>query len=218
MPIDGKHFSVRGDYPLKQSRRPRAQAHKSNCLRFVEVSALWAAAVVGVVAILVSSVDSKEKMQVIQGQLDEMRSQQRPVLWVISRLGAPTYIPNDLGKGRLVWTVHLTNYGKNIVAGGTLRAYMRLGNEEFAPSFGEPNAGEPLSPVAPGQEITYSVVSRPGITKDDIASFRRDEATAQIKLLADYSDLAGAGHRTEICLSLSNGDSAAFCATGNRVR
>jgi hypothetical protein len=69
-----------------------------------EVYGLWAAAIVGVVAITVSSIDSHDQKAVLQGQLNEMRAEQRPNLWVESDLGAPTFVAAG---GQIIWTIPL---------------------------------------------------------------------------------------------------------------
>ena len=142
----------------------------------------------------------------MQGQLNEMRAEQRPNLWVASDLGAPTFVAAG---GQIIWTIHLTNYGKNFVVRGTIHKFMLLGDSGFTPSYGEPK-DVLISPVAPGQVITYTVVSPPGVTSERLGSLLATSGGIQIKLVMEYQDLAGSLYRSTVHLTRTNAGSIAF--------
>jgi hypothetical protein len=72
-----------------------------------EVMGLWAAAFVGVVAIIVGSRDSGDQRAVMQGQLNEMQAEQRP--WI----GGPNSVSGDLAKdGTVKFTMIFRNVGR----------------------------------------------------------------------------------------------------------
>jgi hypothetical protein len=197
--------------------------------------ALWVAAAVGAYAIHSSTSDSElarqemvdqvkamrdqagkmgdqvkamnDQATAMKQQLAEMQAEQRPNLWVTSNLGAPEY---GAASQQVVWTVHLTNYGKNFVAKGTIHKFMLLGHGNFVTSYGEP-ANEQITPVAPGQEIIFSVISRPIVTADQLKTFLGITGGIQIKLVAEYEDLAGGHYRSTMCVLRTNAGSIAFC-------
>ena len=190
-------------------------------LHTLEVLALTAAAVVGLLAIRASSKDAEEQRILMQGQLDamqgqinEMRAEQRPNLWVTSDLGAPHLVTRgaDVDHAQVVWTVQLTNYGKGFVARGSWHTYIRVSNREFVRSLGQPDDVE-IGPVAPSQVITTSVVSsevsrpRSGVFSDAIGD-------VQIKLVIDYWDTTGNKYKSIICLGATNAKSIGFCPGG----
>lgn len=174
-----------------------------------EVYGLWAAAVVGIAAIVASSIDSHHQKEVMQKQLEEMRVEQRPNLWVLSDLSAPEYVP--IG-GQIIWTVRLTNYGKSFVAKGTVDKYILIGHGAFIPTYREKSdpSMDQLTPIAPGQVVTETVVSPPGVTPEQFSSLLATTGGIQIKLVMEYQDLAGERYSSIVHLSRTNAGSIAF--------
>jgi hypothetical protein len=181
-------------------------------MRFLEVFGLWAAAIVGLIAIHASTSDSRDQRVLMQAQIAEMRAEQRPILWVKSDLGAPVYYENV---HQIIWTVHLTNYGKNMVSDGAAHTSMLLDGLESAPE-GKPDRTD-VGPVAPSQDITISVVSGPGISAEQWNSLLTRTGGIRIKLAIEFGELSGARFRSIICLARTNAGSISFCPGVGKV-
>jgi hypothetical protein len=154
----------------------------------------------------------------MRDQLDEMQAEQRPNLWFGGNLGSPQLLETAPGSGQILWTVHLTNYGKTFVAGGTMHKEIKIGNGTFEPSYKEPEAGAAIGPTAPNQDIFVTVVSRPGITATYYNSALLTREGIQVKLVADYHDLGSKQFQSSMCLKRTNAGSIAFCPVGNSLR
>lgn len=135
-----------------------------------------------------------------------MRVEQRPNLWVVSDLGTPAFVAAD---GQIIWTIRLTNHGKSFVSRGNVHDFMLLGDSGITSSYGEPKDVQ-TSPVAPGQVITYTIISPPGVTSQRLGSLLATSGGIQVKLVLEYQDLAGTRYRSTVHLTRTNAGSIAF--------
>jgi hypothetical protein len=207
----------------RSTRAARSREHRGKRQSAEQVTAHWtrnlgiftfALVVVGIVAAIVSY----SQWRSMRDQLDEMQAEQRPNLWFGSNLGSPQFLETAPGSGQILWTVHLTNYGKAFVAGGTLRKGIKIGNGAFHPSYKEPEAGAAIGPTAPDQEIFVTVVSRPGLAASYYNSALMTNDGIQVKLVADYHDLGSKQFQSSMCLKRTNAGSIAFCPVGNSLK
>jgi hypothetical protein len=155
---------------------------------------------------------------VFNGQLNEMRSEQRPVLWTGGNLGTPLLYTNPQnGQGQVYWTVHFTNYGRGFASSGTAQTFIKLGDAPFEKSYGQPNFSV-LSPVAPNQDMFLTVISKPGTAPDDFAALSKREDAFSVKFEIRYLDLAGTTFETGFCLIKLLSGAIKYCATDNYVK
>jgi hypothetical protein len=99
---------------------------------------------------------------------ENLRSKQRPIIWLTNNLGAPQFIPNlnkADGTGQIVWDWHFRNYGKTPARHITYRDFMRIENitEESHGATG-PSIGAPLPT---GKDDFATVVSHPAISQTE---------------------------------------------------
>jgi hypothetical protein len=106
---------------VQELQRQNDEANPRNIrerrLRMAEVIGLWLAAGIGLVAVIVASLDARGQRGVMQGQLNEMQAEQRPWLRVDATPGDFVVLdpPGTVAYPTIVFNPHfiITNVGKS---------------------------------------------------------------------------------------------------------
>jgi hypothetical protein len=153
---------------------------------------------------------------------DQFTKDQRPYVWLTNNgIGKPEFAPspNSAGTGQVVWTYHYTDYGKTPAYNIHISHAIRVGDRPFQ-SYGF--KGKTLgAPLPPGNDVFVTVVSDPGIPKEDwdrLVSKSNIKRTVSIHVRMEYSDATGGDYETGICLRLQNNGAIAYCRDGNFIR
>jgi len=183
----------------------RSQRTKAKTLkRFSEVLPRYigAAATIGLgIFAYMAWNESTRTTAALQGQLDAMQLDQRPLLWVIN-VGNPAY---DDTTGQVFLSWFGGNIGKGIAYNVVFDQYIKLGNERYQPgrSHGanaiELTQSQPLI-LPPNLQYNATVLSRPGIKKDFYTQSINTDFDMGILIDFSYSDASGKNrYTTAVC-------------------
>jgi hypothetical protein len=200
---------------LKGSKKPDTEDDSHRYERTVaestkSISRLTLALVfVGIIGALVAY----RTLRAIEGQLDEMRDEQIPIIWAGKNLGAPERFRNEkTGMIQVYWSFHFTNDGKGFVTGGTYETFIKLGNGQFVRSYGQSDANK-LTPIAPTDDQFFTIISAP-MTQEAIDSISKTERGISIKATFIYFGTSAKSHETSVCLTKLLSGAIQFCDGG----
>jgi hypothetical protein len=155
--------------------------------------------------------EAQKTTTAIQGQLDTMKADQRPLVWVT--FNSPPQYNDDTGQ--VSWNWGYNNVGKGIAYNVVFMSYIKIGNEAFqkARSYNVNNSIE-LTPSEPvdlppfGALQPYSTIySRPGIGKDYFTKLLNTDKGMGFLVKFHYTDASGTNSFDNATCSerLSNG-------------
>jgi hypothetical protein len=154
---------------------------------------------------------SKEQFDTAQkASLSQFHQSERPYVWVKSgELGTPEFVLDktpatgaDLTTGQVVWTFHVTNYGKSPALNVMAETYMRVGPKKpFRKSFKTDDVVTIGTPLAPGEDDAFGVISNPEIDPDKLREYLKLDNAIGIRARITYTDAEGTPYETGICLS-----------------
>ena len=117
MPDQEKPNDRYGTAPEDAYKEASSKNRRERRLRMLEVIGLWLAAGVGLLAVIVASLDARGQRGVMQGQLNEMQAEQRPWLRVDVTPGDFVVLdpPGTVAYPTIVFNPHfiITNVGKS---------------------------------------------------------------------------------------------------------
>jgi hypothetical protein len=197
----GKRVS---DPPPKRKRWPTAAGWSA-----IAAMASCVSALISLVALYFSQQDAVEQSR-------EIHAEQRPVIWVgTNQVGAPRFVINPLtGAGQIVWTFHFSNFGKSIVARGTGKMFLKVGDKDFERSFEQDKSGIVIVPIVPSEDVFTSVISRPGITNAQFEALLLRDKAIQLKAVFDYADPSGSQYESVVCLAHLRTGAILYCDGG----
>ena len=153
------------------------------------------------------------QLKIMQGQLEEMRDEQMPIIWVGKNLGTPEFYRNEkTGMIQVLWSFHFTNDGKGFVTHGTHETFIRVGTGEFVKSYGQPDINR-LTPIAPTDDQFLTVISAP-MSPDYVDSISKTERAFSIMAKFTYFGADDKPHETAICLTKLLAGAIQFCDGG----
>lgn len=177
------------DYPKRKFDERRAEREKENATERAErrtANATWFIAILTLVIALVGFF----QWWVLSGTLDEMRAEQRPAIWIGDNWGGPEYLKQ---LDQVIWDVPFANRGKGLVRDGTYRSFIKVGSGDYVRSFGQPEQGSLIPPLAAGQHIFTTIVGRPHQTDRPI-KIAVSAARIKLRIVVRYrSRQAGGG-------------------------
>ena len=118
--------------------------------------------------------------------------------------------PNDPSRGQILWTFHVTNFGRTPAHALSCKKFYKLAGKPWSRSYLEPP--EDVGSVLPqGVEDTYSVVSAP-MRKADFEKLLTLSDGITLKAQMFYTDFYGTQYETGICMTRLNMGAIAYCA------
>ena len=149
---------------------------------------------------------------------DRFRDDQRPYIWVTNTgIGTPEFHPNpDTNPpiGQVLWTIHYTNFGKAPAYGTINHKFIRIGeNSKYRKSY-RANLPPPQgsgAPTPPGKDDFITVVSAPGISRDEFDRLMKISRSFSAKFIIEYTDAYGGKYETAICLHNLGTGSIQYC-------
>lgn len=140
--------------------------------------------------------EAQQTTRAIQGQLDVMKADQRPLMWVIDAAPTPQYHDDT---GQVSWTWLYNNIGKGMAYNMVFTSYIKLGNEVFQKGrSSNANNSIELLPSEP-EDVPPSmsthpyatVYSRPGIGKDYFSKLLTTDRAIGLLVRFHYTDASG---------------------------
>lgn len=165
-------------------------------------------------AAIESATTLKTALQTVR---ENFRTEQRPVIW-LTNIGTPEFIlgnPTD-NSGQIVWSWHMTNYGKTPALHMLFRQFMQIENR-IESSYHDPtqSVGAPL----PTYKDDFStVISRPGISADEFKRLAETDRFIGISGNITYDDIYGAKYETTFCLLHLRSGAIGYCKEGNDIK
>ena len=127
-------------------------------------------------------IESRRGTAALEGQLKAMQTDQRPYIWVTNTLPIINFRATTGTNTRQVtidW--QFTNYGRGVAYHFRLAHFIKIGaNSQYIVSYGanEQNPWNAEGVMPPGKINFNTVISRPGITQDDLS--KRAKSTSQL--------------------------------------
>jgi hypothetical protein len=142
---------------------------------------------------------TRGQLNVMQGQLDAMERDQRPIVWITNNLAVPEFKLLPDNKTHVVWNFEYTNYGKSFAYDVRVDQFMLLEPGPFKRSSGGKRAaiGGDLPPG--GTKSNWgSIVSEP-IDRPDYERLLKIETGIVALLEFEYMDAIGKRYTAKIC-------------------
>jgi hypothetical protein len=176
----------------RHRQEDNSQHRRDRLWQRAEVIALAAAAVVGVVAIVVGNADSRHQQKLMRGQLNAMQNAERPAIWISDQTGAPKFG----WQNQVVWQYSFKNYGQTTAQNVTFADFIKVGDKYVGqplPKFG--------GQMPAGKSMDAEVVSPPDITTPDKpAQLLEEDRAIGVLVEFDYSDAVGKRYHDAICM------------------
>ncbi|MGA8030116.1 MAG: hypothetical protein WB992_23460 [Bryobacteraceae bacterium] len=167
-------------------------------------------------AVVAAQQSGQSARDAIRQARDQFKDEQRPYLWLTNNgFGNPDFLALSAypGHGQILWTYHISNYGKSPARDVGLLDWIKIDDGPFVLSYGMRQQGSHSGPIPPGGEIIATVISS-RITSREFAadtSPTKQGGTISIRAHIVYSDSYGANYETGICLTKLNAGNTAFC-------
>jgi hypothetical protein len=160
--------------------------------------------------------------ETLKATMDNFKQDQRPYVWLTNDLAHPLFVlkPENLsGIGQVVWDLHYTNYGKTPALGMRLAIYMKVGDRNFALSFGSDSNGN-LEPLPPTKSDFTTVISVPYINPDEWKTLAKTDKAITIAGAINYSDGLVGDYESDFCLTQLASGAVMYCQDmkGNQMR
>lgn len=149
---------------------------------------------------------------------EQFRKDQRPYVGQTSKsTEGPKWLerPNDPQMGQILWTWHMTNYGKTPANNISYSQEIKIGDKPFVLSF-EEKGRDIGAPLPTGQDALATVVSSP-MQKAEFEKLLRMEESVSIRILISYGDSEGRQYNSGLCLKRTNAGSISYCKKGNYI-
>ena len=132
--------------------------------------------------------ESKNTTAALQGQLDVLREQQRPFLYlsnIAPSVGGWPSFHTDTGQIR--WAFDYTNFGHSVAYNSFPEIFIKIGDESFQPSSAD---GKRVTHVdlPPNALVAAYVWSRKGFNADYFNTLMKQDGAIEIKVKFHYFD------------------------------
>ena len=147
---------------------------------------------------------------------DSFREEQRPYVWLMNQLGSPGLALVKPPTGQILWSWHLTDYGKTPAYKLVRKQYIKLsGDKIFTPSWDEQSISHTPIPLPPNKDDFNTVISRPGITAQEFNALMQQDEGIIIRIVVNYVDSYGEHYETGICLGHLASGAIEYTEQGN---
>lgn len=152
---------------------------------------------------------AEETLKVAQ---DNFREEQKPDISLTDALGGPEFVPDQAhpGLGQVIWTYHYQNAGRSPATEVTRKHYIKIGNLQFTESFQEPD-NSPGILIEPSRDRFNTVVSVPGISRDNFDKLMLADRGIEIAGRFTYHDARGGDYYLNFCLAHLRTGAILFC-------
>jgi hypothetical protein len=129
--------------------------------------------------------------------------------------------PKTPGVVQIVWSWHMTNYGKTPANDILISQEMSLGNGIYLPSYGGNGkkggkAHDLGGSQPPGGESFDTVISAP-MKQEDAQKILDSEDGVSFRVKITYRDLSGNSYDSAICMRRTNAGAIAYCKQDNYI-
>jgi hypothetical protein len=156
-------------------------------------------------------IESQRTTKALEGQLQAMRMEQRPYVYIGPHEGRPEFKAPP--SGQIVWNAEFANYGKSVAYAVEVHKYIKIGEERYQASY----AGGTDSVVTEGTNLPptkvnfFTVVSRPGYSQEFYDHLLQRDSAIGILVIFGYSDGTDTGrYEDTICMERLAGGAIAY--------
>jgi hypothetical protein len=174
---------------------------------------------VTVISAIAAVISASTALMALTTARENFRADQRPVVWLTNDVGRPEFVPSvnqTDDTGQILWGWHFANYGKTPALRITFRHFISI-EDNTAESYGavDPSFGGPL----PTNKIDFStVVSRPGISRDEFNKLMKIDRSVGISGAIFYFDAYGKKYETTFCVKRLSTGAITYCKEGNDIK
>jgi hypothetical protein len=143
---------------------------------------------------------------------------QRPYIAEALKVEPPQFLPNpsDPDDGQVIWNSHHVNFGQSPANSITMTEEISLDGKPFVPSFGSTEQSITAAPMVQNAEEFHTLLSR-HLSKSEFDSLMSKDRAISIRIVINYTDLAGRPYKTGICMSRLISGAITMCADGNYI-
>jgi len=173
-------------YPDERSEQsPEIRRHYPLWGKFINVlKAETAANWVTAIATVVLAIFAIFAWRAADGQLEELRAEQKPLLWVEEFDN-----PQLNSDGRVTWNFLHRNIGKSVAYDVHVNRYIKVGNEKFQKGqlIGDDNG----VPFVPNEQEFSTAFSRPGVSAEYFTQLMKSNGELGLLVEFDYAAAIG---------------------------
>lgn len=158
----------------------------------------------------------------------QFRDEQRPYIWLTNNLGQPLFVhPKNLKTGasvqkitQMIWTWHITNYGKSPAYSIRVWQYSRIGGNILPQFIGGKQTATAVdigAPLPPTGDQFNTVVSPPIASKQMRQLFGIDSGLG-IEVRIQYEDSYGTLYESGFCYDRLVSGALNYCKDRNYMR
>lgn len=147
--------------------------------------------------------------------------EQRPYVWLDMRQGENVPAPFTWtvveGRGRIVFYVQFTNFGRSAANNLTISASMLMGPDAFSKARALP-APKKRPPVPPGGTETLIVPSPLVVDGQGFQRWRSIDRSMVVFGKIAYEDVSGGNYETGFCIYSRPDNKVEYCPDGNYIK